>query len=198
VGAWLLGHAGILAQEHHDDFNSTRLASASHVVIACRQKAAFSLAANIDMGGVVFLCQTLERMYAEAGSEYADRLLPPEWADPLPSWKALEMGVVGAASEASTVLRHGGSPGEMQECLDLGIVLLEMGAHMAWREGDKAVACENWAGILIIELHRDDFDMMRVVPLAQFLPMATTFNKIASAFRLAKDFGWAFASESET
>jgi len=199
AGAWLLAHSGILFGERDDDFNWNRLSAVSHVLIACRHKSVFAMAAETDLSGIAWLCTQLAKIYLPVAEEIEDRLPPPEWADPLLSWRALETAVVGAASEASAGLRHGGGASEAQECLELGVVLLELGAHMALRDGDVVVAREIWAGIALLEFPLgDDFDPMRVVPLAHFKGLAATLGEIASAYTLGKDFHWAFASEQET
>ena len=198
AGGWLLVHGSVLAQKQDDEFNWLRLSAAGHALISCRRKAAFAMAADHDLSGVAHLCSQLALIYAAMGEEVDGRLLPPECADPILSWRALELAVVGAASEASAALRHNGDKGEAQECRDLGVVLLELGAQMALREGDAKAAHENWAAIAVLEFALPDFDPMRVVPLMHLAALANTLNEIASAYTLGKDFEWAFAGDEET
>ena len=105
AAAWLLAHAGILFEEMGEEANWGRLSTASHALIACRHKVVFGMAAEQDMSGIVFLCQQLAHLYAAVGEETEEKLLGPEWADPRPSWKALEMGVVGAVAAVGAALR---------------------------------------------------------------------------------------------
>jgi hypothetical protein len=142
------------------------------------------------------MCRQLARIYATVGEEVEGKLPPETWADPRPSWKALELGVVGAASAASAALRYEGGVSEAQECMELAMALLEMGAQMALWEEDFPSAWENWAAIAMSELTLKDFDPMRVVPLSQFKSMAQTLEAIAGAYTLGKGFDWAFSNEA--
>lgn len=198
AAAWLLGHAGAMFQTLGEMEKRHRVCAASHALIACRHKVVFGMAKEQDLSGIVLLCTQLARIYGTIGEEVEGKLPPVEWTDPLPSWKALELGVVGAASEAAAAMRSEGGASEAQECLELGIVLLEMGAQMALRDGDEESALENWAAVSMIEVSAPDFDPMRLVPLAHFKAMARTLEQIASAYALGKDFDWAFSSEEAT
>jgi hypothetical protein len=198
TGAWLLAHASLLCQEGGEEATQSRLIAAYFALIACRHKQVFGMAAAKDMEGLVVICRHLARIYAEVGEETAEQLPPAAWADPKPSWKALQLGVVGAASEATAALRTEAGLAEAKECMNLGIVLLEMGAQMALHDDDEVGARENWAAITIAEFPLAEFDPMRVVPLMYFKGMAETLNEIAGAYALGKDFEWAFTDGAGT